>query len=257
MGQDYATSTELSVLKETARALQHIAHQTRLRAAQERAEALNDRGVKYDFKVGQKVSFYYPPTQKEAKSAGRKPKHFSHFRGPAIIVASLSSNDTTFRIKFNNRYFERGVINLRPYNSDSIPDLYEVQEVYDVNIGDYIAVIDAVEDQRFNQTFHLSKVIDISDEKYTVWYLGTKGKNTGTAKWKLLYTNQLHQLTTQVPRHIDRIGARYTAELFEDCIVAKKLKLTKNLQLNRDSARRIHTLGLTHHILGKTYPRPD
>ena len=115
-------------------------------------------------------------------------------------------------------------------------------------------MIDAVEDERFCQTFHLSKVLDIADDKYTVWYLGTSGRNLHTAKWKPLYSNRRDQLTTQVPRHIDRLGARYTAELFDDNIVAKKLKLTKSNQLNRESRRQIHALGLTHHRLGTTFP---
>ena len=143
---------------------------------------------------------------------------------------------------------------MRPYKADGSPNLYEVQNVYDVNIGDLIGVIDAVEDERYCQTFHLSKVLDIADDKYTVWYLATSGRNIQTAKWKFLYSNQRDQLTTQVPRHIDRLGARYTAELFEDNIVAKKLKLTKSDQLNQDSKRRLHALGLTHHRLGHTFP---
>lgn len=183
----------------------------RLRAAKERAEMLNDKGVKYNFKLGQSVTFYYPPSQQEAKSSGRKAKHFSHFRGPATIAAALSSTNTTFRLKYNDRYYERSVINIRLFRSNESPNLYEVQNIYEVNIGDLVGVIDAVEDESFCQTFHLSKVLDIADDKYTVWYLATSGRNIQTLNGN--FCTATRELNWQLKYRVILIGWEQDTQL--------------------------------------------
>ena len=51
------------------------------------------------YKVGDKVTFYLPPNDKEAKRMGKNPKHMLQYQGPGTIVESLSNNDTSFKIK--------------------------------------------------------------------------------------------------------------------------------------------------------------
>ena len=54
--------------------------------AAERSAKQNSKGVKTVYEVGHEVSFYLPPSEKEAEAMGRKPKHLMQYRGPAIIT---------------------------------------------------------------------------------------------------------------------------------------------------------------------------
>ena len=55
-----------------------------------------------EFAVGDRVTFYLPPSQAEAEKMGKNPKHMLQYQGPVIITEALSNNNTSFAIKFNN-----------------------------------------------------------------------------------------------------------------------------------------------------------
>ena len=81
------------------------------------------------FKVGMKVSFYKPPTAADIARAGRKAKHLTQFHGPAVLTQSLSKSNTMFRLKFNSCTYERRIMNLRHYNSNEAPNIYQLTHV--------------------------------------------------------------------------------------------------------------------------------
>ena len=57
------------------------------------AERLNHSGHRIDenlLRVGTKVYFYRPPSQKEAADSRRKVKHLAHFHGPATVIARIA-----------------------------------------------------------------------------------------------------------------------------------------------------------------------
>ena len=88
------------------------------------AQLLNKTGHKFDYKVGDRVVFFIPPSQKEAQKAGTEAKHLLKYRGLAVIVESLSKNGTHYRLLYKGRNYERHVMNMRPYDSDTVPSLH-------------------------------------------------------------------------------------------------------------------------------------
>ena len=52
---------------------------------------LNSQGkYKISYNIGDKVSFYLPPSAEQAKQQEKNPKHMLQWTGPAIITDSLS-----------------------------------------------------------------------------------------------------------------------------------------------------------------------
>ena len=80
----------MSALSTTAKAIHQILRQQQLQDATQRANKANESGFEHVVKVGDKVSFFIPPTEKEAERTGRKVKHIAQFKGPAEVVAQLS-----------------------------------------------------------------------------------------------------------------------------------------------------------------------
>ncbi len=132
-------------------------------------------------------------------------------------------DNTTFKIKFNERYYSRSVINLRPYKSDKIPELDDMEEDDTVNIGDYVAVCDDCNDTRYASTFHVAKTLQITYEIYKVWYMSTIARRMQTAKWKFVYVERTGRLSNRVPTHINRLNARFTGKLYEENILMSNL----------------------------------
>ena len=82
------------------------------------AKRLNASGnSRIEYKVGDQVGFYLPPDDKAAKAMGKKKKHMLQYAGPGEIVKSLSPNNTAFRIRYQNRFYERNVMHLSKYTS--------------------------------------------------------------------------------------------------------------------------------------------
>ena len=87
------------------------------------------------------------------------------FKGPATIVASLSKNNTTFRLSFKGRNYDRQVLNMSPYRSDDQPQLYRLTDDTTVTIGSLIAVKDESE----HTQYHLGQVLEIGDNNAKIW----------------------------------------------------------------------------------------
>ena len=92
-----ATADDLASIATSAKAFQRIAVQATALNKVLLAQKLNERGrPKHTYKVGDKVTFFRPPSEAEAKIAGRKPKHLMQQHGPAVITKELSSNHTSW-----------------------------------------------------------------------------------------------------------------------------------------------------------------
>ena len=93
----------MKALGATARAFEELARQAQLRARAEQADKANSKGGSANLEVGDKVSFYIPPSAAEAQRAGRKMKHLPHFRGPAEVVKVLSGS--TYELEHQGRRY--------------------------------------------------------------------------------------------------------------------------------------------------------
>ena len=108
-----ASADDLRSIAVSVRAfMEHITNVKAVEKAQT-AIRLNAAGnSKIDYKIGDKVGFYLPPDEKAAKAMGKKKKHMLQYVGPGEIVEVLSPNNTAFRIKYQNRHYERNVMHL-------------------------------------------------------------------------------------------------------------------------------------------------
>ena len=92
--------------------------------AYERANAANNLNAYgrplREFAVGDRVTFYLPPSQAEAEKMGKNPKHMLQYQGPGIITEALSNNNTSFAIKCNNRTYKRNIMHISKYISDRL-----------------------------------------------------------------------------------------------------------------------------------------
>ena len=88
----------ITAINTTAKAMQQILQQQLRQDTAQRAEEANKTDINHTFEEGDKVSFYIPPTAKEAEELGLKAKHIQHFKGPATIKTKLSP--TTFIIEY-------------------------------------------------------------------------------------------------------------------------------------------------------------
>ena len=248
-------ATDATTIALSAAAFNTLALQTREREAKLRAKLLNYKGTSYDFKVGDKVSFYLPPSENKAKSLGRKPKHVNNWVGPATLTKQLSSSETTFGLTYKGRYFERTLINLRPNKSDGNHTLDIDMADQDINVGDYIAVCDTRDDPIYRDHFHIGRVYLINEDKheYHVHYHGATSSNIKSAKWRPYYDWQ--GVGPQMPKRIDRDSHRFTGICEKSLVLATNLELTNNSILTASSRKTINTLKLHHHIAGKTWLR--
>jgi len=211
--------------------------------------------VKYKYKIGDTASFFYPPTEKEAKASGRKAQHIPKFRGPATITKVLSSSKSAFQINYEGRVYNRSVINLRPYTSSQPHNLsYGLQDDTTLHIGKFIAVNDNSADQNWNDHFHVAEIISIVNDIPKVWYYSTNAKNLKSAVWRKVYSERSTRLTNRVPTHINRLGARLTGDILDpDSILVHNIELTPASRLTSKSIRAINSKRLKHHRFGVTW----
>ena len=92
---DLMTIDGVAAMRTTAKAFEKQIRRLRSEACHSEAER-NNKGTERKYKMGDQVSFFIPPSEKEAKQMGRKPKHLPQYRGPAIIAKVLTN--TTYEL---------------------------------------------------------------------------------------------------------------------------------------------------------------
>lgn len=218
---------------------------------------LNADGTsRIQYRLGDKVSFYLPPSEEAARAMGKKKKHMLQFVGPGEIVEVLSPNHTAFKIRYQGRHYQRNVMHLNKYTSpDQVPGDVQIALDPEVTVGSFVAVLDETGDNRY----HVAKVIDITDQNVMVHYYGTKSRQLRGAKWVSLYhhpgTNQIvqHELQTYA-----RNWTRLTGDIKTDpedgsLIVLANLGLTETMRLNAATKRLLQRTKYKHHIMGRTW----
>ena len=248
------STDEIAAITTSTKAFSQIAHNYQKLQAQDRAKLLNQKGTFKSYKIGDKISFYIPPSEQEAKAAGRKPKHLVQFRGAATITKSESSTNSAFKIEYQGRSYYRSVINLNHYKSQDTSNLRQPEIDKDVIINDFVAMRDE-EDNPHIDKYHIAKVLDVNEDNIKVWYYGTYQRNIKSAKWRPIYViNQKYSF--EKPRSIRRTEMRLTNVIHKDKIYLSKIQLTpKGLIIARKSQLQLSRLKLIHHQLGRTFAK--
>ena len=195
------TADGIEAMRVTARAFEQQIHNVRKEAAAANA-ALLRKGPNKSYQIGDEVSFYLPPSEKEALAMGRKPKHLLQYRGPAFVVEKLSN--TTYQIEYEGRKYNRCFSELRPYKSDKLPlDLpmanHEEMQERKLIVGNYVALCDSADPE--DDHFHLCKVIEIEDHTAVLLNYATFSTNLAKAKFSIMYQERRGlRYTTDKPR---------------------------------------------------------
>jgi len=262
---DTISSQGIAALKHTARAFEESLYQFRLQEAQHSADELNKRGTNYQFQLNDKVSFYIPPTQAEAKQMGRKHKHMLQFKGPAKVVKIISNK--SFVIEYDGKQYQRTSNNLRPYGTEEFPDLplLNQEPVTNFQVGHFVALQDTDDpkDKNYNR-FHLAKVIQIVDSNAELLNYATFGKNLATAKWYPLYQKDNGVFTTETLQERNKVFDKVLVSdqdyvrVFD--VRCKSLdrtsrhKKSKALVITARSRKLLTRLNMKHHVLGISFP---
>ena len=121
--------------------------------------------------MGDRVAFYLPPNDKEAKQMRKKPKHLLQYQGSGIVTKSLSPSNTDFEIKCENRTYRRNIMYMSPYTSPNVvPAQLQVHIDNTVSVGTFVAVLDNSNDKRY----HIAKVLGIGEHTTLLHYYDTK-----------------------------------------------------------------------------------
>ena len=207
-----ASASDLRTIAISARAFsEHIANVKSVERANA-ANKLNAYGVKLrQYQIGDKVAFYLPPNDQEAKRMGKNPKHLLHYQGPGTVIESLSPNNTSFKIKCHDRTYRRNIMHMSPYTSpDLVPAQLQLHVDQTVSVGTFVAVLDSDDDRHY----HIAKVMDIEERTTQLYYYATKGNDLRSAKWQPLYTLPHSNAAVMVkPDTITRNHVQYTGTI--------------------------------------------
>jgi hypothetical protein len=252
-----ATADDLKTIAVSVNAfMEHISNVKAVEKAQA-AIRLNASGnSRIHYQVGDQVGFYLPPSEEAAKAMGKKKKHMLQYVGPGEIVEVLSPNNTAFRIKYENRHYERNVMHLSKYKSlDQVPGDIQIAIDTEITVGSFIALLDDTDDSNY----HVAKVIDITDDNTVVHYHDTKSRQLRGAKWTALFhhpgTNEVIQRDqTNLVRGWARFtGIIETRSLDDSLVVLANLGLTDTMRLNATTRKLLDRTKYKHHSMGRTW----
>ncbi len=255
---DLMTQDGIEAMRTTARAFEQQIHNVRKEATAANAELLR-KGPKRTYEVGDEVTFYLPPSEKDALSMGRKPKHLLQYRGPAFVVDKLSA--TTYRIEYEGRKYNRCFSELRPYKSDRLPLDLPIATQVDMQerkliVGNFVALCDSANPE--DDHFHLCKIIEIEDYTAVLLNYATFTANIRTARFSIMYQERHSaRYTTERPRlnaRSQEVIDKVDLDEADDFIDHYNIRMTSKMRITAKSIRQLRKLGLKHHVLGKTFP---
>ena len=252
-----ATNNDLKSIAASAHAYAELLTNIKSVERTKAAMRLNSKGfAKRQFNIGDRVTFYLPPTQKQAETMGKNPKHMLQYAGPGELTKSLSPNGTAWQIWWNGRSYNRNIMHLNPYAPDA-QVLHEQRAVQDntVTVGTYVAVLDNTGDPNY----HVAEVVAMTDQLTTLHYLGTSSNRLHSAVWRHMF----HKPNNIGYRFSDRdnvalrdrkfTGSVQTLPMGQSLIVLPNLGFNDYMRLTKDTIRILRNLPETHHVYGSTW----
>ena len=251
---DYLDGPGIRAMQTTAKAFVTHLRQVQMQEATIRARLLNLKDNKPQLKVGDKVSFFIPPTAEEAEMAARKSKHMPQFRGPAVITKVMTP--TTFEIIHDAKKYKRCLSELRPYKASKDPDLnvgVAPDSATSFVIGATVAYRDTDDPEHADsQRFHLGRVTNIADGQAHVHCYATRGKALSHAKWEPLYQNNKGTFDIGNSNHGDAVVDQIPVD--EDVwVLHYDVQLNSKGRIAKLTRRQLEADNVTHHRLGHTF----
>jgi hypothetical protein len=260
--------TEITMLHKAAEAFRKLAASNQQWHSKHIASLKNKMGRwKHNFKVGDMVKIFIPPTAHEAHRRGRKAKHCHWYRGPARVVKILSPTTYTVMMCKTKRLFDRAITNISPWgpsnaddphilsNANTPPHLDDpTTETAQASTTAYTkGDIIAVKDDATEDVYWLADVTRVKGDGLHLAYYGTHGTNLQRARFRPLYVTKRNELTFTPETGATRWTGQMSTNSLPGCVVARKLQLTKRGELSTKSFRVVNKLvnTLSHALVDK------
>ena len=216
--------------------------------------------------MGDRVTFYLSPTQRQAQTLGKNPKHILQYAGPGRIVRSLSERGTGWEIRWNGRRYQRNVMHMHHYKPDQHV-LYEQRAVHDntVMVGSIVAVLDTEGDANY----HIARVTKVNQTLTQLHYMGTRSTQLRSCVWRYMFHERprgrqarrrgaepdaayrMHVQETGYPNPLS--GEIDTMPIGQSLIVMPNLGLDDHMRLTKESILLLRELPYKHHVYLKTW----
>jgi hypothetical protein len=212
------------------------------------ADRLNKHGTPAHFALGDRVKIYMPPTHAQLQRTGRRAQHIVAWRGPCVITEILSASTYRVQEECSKRFFERSIINMRPFRATSAPPPphHDLLSTMALTTGTLVAVRDSP-----TSAFHLARITALTEANTSLHYLGTTNPRIERAVFKLLWlspNNKTVLKDTRPARNHHPITGEISSEDLPDLLVATHLSLTSAGRLSRPSYNLLHHLFDQLHI---------
>ena len=89
------------------------------------------------------------------------------YQGPDTITKSLSNNNTSFAIQYNNQTYYRNIMYNKYMSTKNPPVNVQMYIDNSHNVGSYVTVIDRLSDNHYN----LSKILTVDEHTTTVHHM--------------------------------------------------------------------------------------
>ena len=253
-----ASASDLKTIAVAAHGLNELISNIKAVERANTANKLNTYGQPMkDYVIGDQVAFYLPPNDKEAQRMGKNPKHMLQYQGPGTIVESLSTNNTAFKIKCNNRTYNRNIMHISPYSSTQrVPAELQLHIDNTVSVGSYVALLDKSTDMKY----HIAKVLDVGEISTTLHYYASKGRRLREAIWRPLYAHPRSNVVvmempdTIIRNHLQYTGTIDTRPLGDSLIILPNIGMTDRNRINvRTRTILTSKVGYAHHRITTTW----
>ena len=209
------------------------------------AERLNSQGNPTTFQLDQRVKIYMPPTHHQLERTGRRAKHIVSWRGPCRITQILSPVTYQVQEECSNRYFERTIVNIRPYRATRAPPPphHDMLSVSPLDPGTIVAIRRTSDP---TSHFDLARITTSTETHVHLAYLGTTNPNLRKAVFKAVWIDPTDNKTiltdTRPARRHQAVTGDITTEDIPDLLVATHLVLTNTGRLTAPSYHILHHL---------------
>jgi transposase InsO family protein len=209
------------------------------------AERLNQQGNPTSFLLNERVKIYMPPTHAQLERTGRRAKHIVSWRGPCRITAILSPVTYQMQEECSNRYFERTLVNIRPYlaSRSPPPPHHDMLSAAPLGPGTLIAIRRTSDPTTL---FDLARITTSTETNTHIAYLGTTNPNLRSAPFKLVWIDPRDNKTTlkdtRPARNYQPVTGDVPTDDLPDLLVATHLVLTNAGRLTAPSYHILHHL---------------
>jgi hypothetical protein len=148
-------------------------------------DRLNLQGTPTSFALGQRVKIYMLPTHAQMERTGRRAKHIVSWRGPCTITKILSPTAYQMQEECSQRYFERTLVNIRPYSASraSPPPHHDILSSSPLALGTILAIRRS---SILTTPFDLARIKATSETNIQIHYFGTTNPTLRSAIFRLV-----------------------------------------------------------------------